>query len=171
MQNLALNQRANVSVEAVALGDKDGEAELYIVEGTETGCNSLRPPRVKQSTRVLKIAVRTLDSYAQERRWPRVDFIKIDAEGAELSVLEGAAQMLERRPRPVILCEVQDFRTEPWNYRAKEIVSCLARQGFRWHRILEDGALAPASLEEEKFAANLVAVPEERAEEVSARLS
>lgn len=38
----------------------------------------------------------TLDSYVREKNLPRVDFIKLDVEGAELDVLKGAATTISR---------------------------------------------------------------------------
>ena len=43
----------------------------------------------------------TLDSYVREKNLPRVDFIKLDVEGAELDVLKGAATTIAR-DKPIL---------------------------------------------------------------------
>ena len=51
----------------------------------------------------IEIPAVSLDDMMDEGRLSRVDFIKIDVEGAELEVLEGAMEMLKRfRPRLVV---------------------------------------------------------------------
>jgi hypothetical protein len=98
----------------------------------------------------------------------RVDFIKLDVEGAELSLLHGASKMLERAARPAILAEVQDIRTRPWGYPAREIIKFLVSAGYRWFALAEDGNLQPVSSDLPFYDANLVALPRERVEEFSA---
>src|ERR1700722_2008665 len=49
-RHLRINRCKNVAVESRALGEAKGVAELYLVSGVETGCNSLRPPAVAQLT-------------------------------------------------------------------------------------------------------------------------
>jgi hypothetical protein len=105
-----------------------------------------------------------------ESRIERVDFIKLDVEGAELSVLKGASD-LPRRPRPVIHAEVEDIRTEPGGYRASEIVLTLEALGFEWFQPQLDGTLIRIGPEREEFQANLTAVPNERREEVLSRMN
>lgn len=53
-----------------------------------------------------QIAVRKLDNLP-EIRSNKVCLIKIDVEGMEIDVLEGATEMIER-DRPIIVCECQD---------------------------------------------------------------
>lgn len=73
--------------------------------------------------------------------------------------------MLQREPRPAILAEVQDARTQPWGYAAREIIQFLIRMDYRWFAIAAKGALLPISCEHETYNANLVALPVERTEE------
>ena len=42
------------------------------------------------------VKITTLDNYVREKNLPRVDFIKLDVEGAELDVLKGAATTIAR---------------------------------------------------------------------------
>src|SRR5205823_2699927 len=64
--HIRLNHIRNVLVEAIALGEMDGESDLYIVIGRETGCNSLRPPAVGEPTRKVVVPVRSLDGYLED---------------------------------------------------------------------------------------------------------
>jgi FkbM family methyltransferase len=162
LQHLRLNGCANVQVEETALGEADGRAELYVVKGKETGCNSLRPPAVSEATDATQVRVTRLDDYIRDHDLPRVDFLKMDVEGAELAVLQGATEFLERRPRPVIFCEVQDMRTRAWGYAAREIVALLRGKDFRWYIPLADGAMRPLGPDQIEFDGNFVAVPEEK---------
>lgn len=164
--HLRLNRCKNVQVENSALGSYNGEAQLFLVSGRETGCNSLRKPNVNEPVHPVRVPVMRLDNYLQRHGIEQVDFVKMDVEGAELEVLEGAMQLLERRPRPVWMVEVQDIRTEPWGYRAVEIMHFLERFGYRWFIPSGDGSLVPVLTYEEHFDGNLIAVPEERLSQV-----
>ena len=60
-----------------------------------------------------EVPVVTVDATVAELGLDRVDFIKIDVEGGELAVLEGAAQTLESH-RPTVVFEVNVFCL--WRY-------------------------------------------------------
>jgi len=134
--------------------------------GQETGCNSLRPPVVADSVTRVKVPVMTLDNYLSQRRIPAVDFIKLDAEGAELAILKGASGLLTMPLRPIVMCELADMRTEPWNYKAQEIYKILAEAGYVWFSVVQGGYLCMAP-EQDRYHENLVAVAQERLSEIS----
>jgi FkbM family methyltransferase len=164
--HLRWNHCSNVEVVEMALGAQAGEAELFLVAGRETGCNSLRPPAVRGTPKKLGVPIGTLDGFVSRRGIERVDFLKLDVEGAELSVLEGGQQLLSRRPRLIALVEVSGQRTAAWGYAPEEILKLLAARGFQWFEPCEGGWLRPAALTAPSYNGNLVAVPEERLEEV-----
>jgi FkbM family methyltransferase len=159
--HLALNLCSNVTVQAMALGSEATESDLFVVQGSQTGCNSLRPPVVGSGTSPVRVQVRTLDAWLQRAKIQSVNFIKLDVEGAELSVLKGAAKLLDNRPRPLILAEVQDIRTVPWGYPAKDILNHLQAKGYMWFRLLPDGSLGVLDLSPQEFDGNFVACPQE----------
>jgi hypothetical protein len=74
-------------------------------------------------------------------------------------------KLLSRSPRPAMLVEVQDIRTKPWGYAAREILQILIRMDYQWFVIAAKGALLPISCKEDTYDANLVALPLERTEE------
>jgi hypothetical protein len=116
------------------------------------------------------VAVERLDDTLWRLRVDAVDLIKLDAEGAELSVLQGAGEFLRGASRPVILAEVQDIRTIAWGYRAREIIEFLGKEKYRWFTLREDGSLRRADTDLDSYDANLVALPVDRIDEIQERL-
>ena len=166
LRHLRLNRCTNVQVEVCALGSAQGESDLFVVVGHETGFNSLRPPDAPEPTQRVRVTVSTLDACLEREKMERVDFVKLDVEGGEMEVLKGAAGLLARRPRPLLLCEVQEIRTRPWGYAAREIIEFLRCRGYRWFAPQPEGSLLPVPADQVEFDGNFVAVPDERMQQV-----
>src|SRR5438876_11406302 len=97
----------NVSVHEIALSDHDGDAELFIPQGDDGlvyGLASLEA-RADPSARIVSahVPIARLDAVIDQD----VAFVKIDVEGHELNVLNGAVELLERC-QPVFLVEAED---------------------------------------------------------------
>jgi len=168
LRNLALNGCSNVQVEDCALADAPGEQELILVGSNNSGCNSLRQPNVADLTSSIAVRVATLDGYFAGHPLPPVDFIKLDTEGAELAILKGACSVLRSRLRPLIQCELEEIRTQPWGYHPREIVALLDTMGYRWFQAQSNGTLRPVE-DKTKAEGNFFAVPEERMEQLRTR--
>lgn len=166
-RHVRINKCRNVIIEQNALGAEAGKAELFLVDGAEDYCNSLRPPVVNAQTRKVPVHVITLDQFLARNRIPDIDFIKLDVEGAELAVLEGASNLLTQSRRPVFMIEVYDIRTRPWGYAAREIVQLLTQREYTWFSLADNGRPIPADAGKESFDANLVAIPGERMQDFS----
>jgi FkbM family methyltransferase len=160
-RHVKLNFCRNVRIEPFALGAGRSRARLYVVEGREDWCNSLRPPAVSSRKQEIEVEVLPLDEYLRQNCIETVDLLKIDVEGGERDVLRGACDLLAGRQRPVILAEVQDIRTEPWGYRAREIIAHLRASNFAWFRVRGDGFLEELPTDEDCYDGNFVAVPRE----------
>jgi FkbM family methyltransferase len=168
--NVKLNRCKNVRIAPVAVGSSRGRANLFLVEGDEDYCNSLRPPAVKARTVAVSVAVETLDDYLRGIGISRVDFIKLDVEGAELEALRGASKVLTTKPRPVVMCETAEIRTAPWGYSAREIVQNLESLEYDWFSIMPDGDLSRTAQDANLQDTNLVAIPCERVKETISTL-
>ena len=167
-KHLRVNRCGNVRVMQIALGSEEGQADFYLADGAHDFCNSLRLPEVPDTVSATRVEVRRLDEALKELEVRRVDFVKLDAEGGELEALKGAERLLERRARPVLLVEVEDRRTRPWGYRAKEIIEFVEGKGFRWYWIDSEGRLEALNTGAREYEGNFVAVPAEREGEMRA---
>ncbi|HRI79859.1 MAG TPA: FkbM family methyltransferase [Cyclobacteriaceae bacterium] len=117
-------------IEAVsaAVSDWVGETQFLIDENEGSNANSLVHRNDKQRT-ATKVPVTTLDHYVFQNRIDRIHFIKIDAEGVELSVLSGAQQII-RRDRPVILLSIHPALIKNNNQEIRDIYSKLMAWGY-----------------------------------------
>jgi len=138
---LAANALRQAELVRCAIGDHDGAAEfavpLVTSAHTDTGTARIGPACAGYDA--LQVPLRTLDSLIQERNLARLDLIKIDVEGHECRVLDGAAATLGRH-RPVLVIETGH---EADGERAL-IQDRLAGLGYRVLGILLDYGMAPA---------------------------
>jgi FkbM family methyltransferase len=101
---------------SLALSDKEGEVTFYEYgsEGDGTQINSLIPNarfpmRFGYKSREIKVRSSTLDRFCAVQNIDQVDFLKIDAEGDELSVLNGGKDMLSRGRIMAVYMEFNDL--------------------------------------------------------------
>lgn len=94
--------------------DHDSEMELSINEGNEAGNTLLLRPKTPMPS--VRVPLTTIDEIVAELKLPRVDFIKMDIEGAEKPALRGAKNTINRfRPRMSLSSEhlADDFKAIP----------------------------------------------------------
>jgi FkbM family methyltransferase len=170
-KHVRVNRCRNVHMEQCALAKMNGVTDFFVVESYHDWGNSLRPPAVAAPVNRVRVQMRRLDDVLEGLGVSQVDFIKLDVEGAELEFLEGAPRLLKRDYRPAILAEVQDIRTVPWGYAAKEIIAFLVHRNYYWFALAPDSSLRAVSTEMETYDANLVALPRERLAEFQSFLA
>ena len=95
-----------------AAGESDGEVSFFMKEEYSSTTNSVLPFAEGDFQEVKVQSVR-LDTYCRERSIGRIDCLKIDVEGFELSVLEGARGLLEAGAIDVIFAEARGEPMRP----------------------------------------------------------
>ncbi len=75
-------------------------------------------------------AADTVDGFIKRNTIGRVDLIKIDVDGFELEVLQGAAESV-RRFRPAIICEICPRSFREYGYGLAEFISAIRFIGYR----------------------------------------
>jgi len=102
---------SNVSVEAKAVHAKSSILNLYVPGSTDSPGASLNTKvSVSEHCRSVSVPVITLDEYFE--RDIRISVLKIDVEGAEKKVFEGATRILtQQSPLLVFECENRHLET------------------------------------------------------------
>ncbi len=105
-ENVRLNDFANVTVVQKALGDAPGRLPIYRRDkGRAEGTASLRVDDSFPGLVSDMVEIETIDRLAEEL--PRPDFIKIDVEGYQWQVLQGASGFFSGH-RPMVMAEIDD---------------------------------------------------------------
>ena len=126
--NVFFNGIANVITNRCALGNVSGETSFNIAsDPAYCGFCDTEIFRRVESARVL---VTRLDDYCASHQIPNVDFLKLDVEGAESLVLEGASETLKSRPRFMML-ELADNVQKKYGSSVDKIVKALASLGYK----------------------------------------
>ena len=83
----------NVHCIKLALGSQVGTAVLAF--GADSSANRIVTNKaLPESARSETVIQTTLDDFCKKQGVPKIDYLKVDAEGADLDVLRGAEQML-----------------------------------------------------------------------------
>lgn len=72
----------------------------------------------------------TLDAFGERVGLTRLDFVKIDVEGAELHVLRGGEATVERL-RPVVMVEVEDRHLERFGTHSSQITAWFTARDYQ----------------------------------------
>jgi FkbM family methyltransferase len=139
---LRVKFRDGVDIRSVALSDRAGTVELHmpVVDGvTVTGCSTVSPTAsaTYPAHRAIEVPMATLDSVYDGE----VGFIKIDVEGHEQAVLDGAVQTI-RRCRPRMLVEIDERLAPGGLARAKDYFKDLDYRGY----FVQAGHIEPINL-------------------------
>ena len=129
--NIAIKNLKNVTVIESAVSNHSGTAKLAVAKdgGLNSFADTSRQDQQIESWEIVDTI--SLDDFVQKYSVPKVDFIKIDVEGAEKLVFDGAMRMLKSEHPKTILFEASDFNSSGFGYTAKSLLSYFLDQGLR----------------------------------------
>jgi FkbM family methyltransferase len=103
-KSIELNGYNNIRLFRVALAERNGTATLHL--GVKSGYHTLVAGELPHEQGAIAVETRTLDSILDELGIASLDMMKIDVEGAELQVLEGASRALRKSSSMAILLDI-----------------------------------------------------------------
>jgi FkbM family methyltransferase len=125
-QHLDINS-SGIIAHNIGLGEKKGVARLYEVEEQNPGMNRIFA--AERDHPYCTINIESLDEYWETTNEMKIDFIKIDVEGFELSVLKGAYNTITKH-HPVLVIEINDDNLRNNNTSASELIMLLNGLGY-----------------------------------------
>jgi len=133
------NGWSDVAITSSLVGAAPGEGDLHFAAGA-ADCASTVPDFQAAYTERLRVPRVALDDYAASRGLTDIALVKIDVEGGELEVLEGARRTLARLHPPLLLELL--FTSNPEHARRQqEAVALLRREDYAFFQIQPDGRL------------------------------
>lgn len=124
-QNIRMNGFRNIIVNEFGLSSSLSKKKLYIPTNGNTGKASIYAERDSQEKFLEEdITVQKLDDYVSRSNLKKVDILKIDVEGAELDVLDGARMTLKEHS-PRILMEADADHLSKANRTFEELIDFL----------------------------------------------
>jgi len=137
--------RNEIVLNNVALGNQGAEQSLYYdVAGSEL--SSLYPRRTEhhgiRMTGSEQVQVETLDEYCLARGITHIDLLKLDVEGHELRVLEGAVQTFEQEKIAMVSFEFGGCNIDSRTY-LRDFFHFFEARGMQLARVTAFGTLHP----------------------------
>ncbi len=123
-RHVELNRAGNVTIVEAAVSDRRGRARFDTARNPAMGGLA--------TNGALEVETGRLDEFVSERSLPKPDLMKIDVEGAEVRVLQGAIRCIEEA-RPAIVLSAHGWRL------FEESRTLLGSMGYE-QEVAKDGA-------------------------------
>jgi FkbM family methyltransferase len=157
-QNVQLNGLQNITIRSEALSDNSGEAIFYVPAFTGSGGGSLQDLHPEEGeSQKFQVSMMPLDSLNLKR----IDLMKIDVEGAELSVIRGGIDSISVS-RPTIFIELLRKWMSPFGSSPQDVSELLTKLGYLIFEITEEQLREVSIVSDETSATNFVFVHESR---------
>ena len=127
-RNVELNRMKNVVIKNECILDKEGYIAFYV--NKDSAKNSLLQDWAPDVERTIYVHGNTLDKLLTNVS--KIDLLKIDVEGADFKVLQGAKNLFEDEPPSVVVIEIYDVNSDAVNSR--EVLQFLQKRKYKIYR-------------------------------------
>ncbi|MEO6444240.1 MAG: FkbM family methyltransferase [Gemmatimonadaceae bacterium] len=166
LEHIEVNGATNVFPMHMAVGATTSIADFFVNSDNDGG-HALwevgRHPfneRTREAPTTRKVYVTSLDQLFAGRDMSALKAIKIDAEGAEFSILVGARETLRARPIPFIIAEINRFGLESMGASERHVRGFMQDLGYETYLFQPGGTscvrLAPEETPDTNYVFNLL---------------
>lgn len=117
---------SKVSLHQCALGDSNGSIELHTFPDLPHGHSSISTLG-RDNYVTCQAPMFTLDTFISDRSLSKIDFIKMDVEGAEMLVLKGAGEFLRRTDPPIWVIELNIETAASFGHTPADVLRTLCQ--------------------------------------------
>ena len=123
------NIKDRLIFERIALSNSDSYLEFFIHNTKDVSGDGFIDTERAGVTTSIKVKSKRLDDWWNEQQKPQIDMIKIDTEGAEFWVLEGASELI-KTCRPLILTEMSKLNYCNYPYNEYDVLDLLHKYQY-----------------------------------------
>jgi len=127
-RNLQLQNQSNYELFNYACGNRDGEAQFLISKHSNTNRVLKDHEKPSDDMNLIKVPIIILDDFMRKKRISKLDILRMDVEGYEVEILEGAKELI-RNFQPNIQIEVHLQRLGPQN--TKKVLEVFRSAGYK----------------------------------------
>lgn len=139
-RNATLNPQLNVKLERLALSNITEKKKIYF-KNVFSADDMLRA----NEDGMEEIQFTTLDRYVEENKINKIDFIKIDVDGYELKILQGAINTIKRF-KPIMIVEFGQRYLKKYGDKLGDLVNLLVSLGYSFFEPEENKKLTKQEL-------------------------
>lgn len=147
-ENITLNHFKNIQTLHYGLSDTEQQLPIYMGQpgkGEHEGLATIFQSE-QRSRFIQNINLKKLDDVWPSLNLQRLDFMKIDVEGAEMMVVKGAQKTIARY-KPLIMMEINNGTYTSAGYSIDDIQGFFTDLGYSLHTITKKGGLKmPATI-------------------------
>ncbi len=156
-ENIQLNGLTNVTLHQTAVSTVDGALKLYLSNDRNAGTHSTVYIESNVSTEFVEIPSVRLDTFANSQNLSSIDMIKIDVEGAEIDVINGAIGVLAHH-KPIVITELSDHLQQARGQTCTEFKELMQKYGYTPYSINDNGTLRSCPMQAPHVNDNIVFV-------------
>lgn len=122
----------NVILENLALGEQAGQKKIRLFNAASSGINSLKEDIMNndEHAREETVTIETLDAYCKANSVKKIDLLKIDTEGYEINVIQGAKELISNGNISLVFCEVGFIKNDRRHTNFSELSEMLAANNY-----------------------------------------
>jgi FkbM family methyltransferase len=135
-ENLALNSISHVQILPWAFSDMQGELPLILAEDGFDAFNSFAPPSIGGQIGHEMVQTQTLDNWYIENPdfAAAIRLVKMDVEGWEVKVLQGASDWLSQPQAPILMVEFTEINARQAGHSCVELSENILKLGYTLFR-------------------------------------
>lgn len=147
--NATINGVSNVTLNNLAVFSRSQQLDLNLFPDSVNAWHTLgkptlpdpwNPGRTMTPTETQRVQGISLDEYCASRGISRIHLLKVDVEGAELDVFQGATKLFAQNAVDAVMFEVSKPQVEAMGHGTAETFAFIQSCGFQVHAINEDGS-------------------------------
>lgn len=133
--NIELNNFKNIQIHEIALSNISGNLTFYNPSIGKEAHGSLKQNKTFDFTDTKEVKAERLDMVLKNAGIDKVDFIKMDVEGAEYEVLLGAKELLSSDNKPIIIFESAENLCYAFEHKVFDVLKLVSDYGYEIENI------------------------------------